>query len=66
MDPNANLRRQEYLLDCRLPFASRRDDQREIRAELAQLRGDLKGWLRAGGFAPDWAAAPLARRYFRR
>jgi len=58
MDPNANLQAQERLL---------RHDRRltsDDRAWLHDLRGDLKRWLAAGGFAPDWAACPLASVYF--
>ncbi len=55
MDPNANLQEQERILAGRTRDAPR----------LRELRQALTGWLRAGGFAPNWEVCPLASAYFR-
>jgi hypothetical protein len=63
MDPNANLRRQEYILDILFMTVTGRKDNR---AELAELRAALRDWLKSGGFQPDWADCPLAAKWFAR
>lgn len=66
MDPNANLRQQEYLIDVKINSGTHGVDRKRARAELNELRGALKGWLQGGGFEPAWSEAPLARKYFRK
>jgi hypothetical protein len=66
MDPDANLIEQEQLLDARADWIAmltpNQDDHAASR--LRELRAALRGWLRAGGFEPDWTKAPTAARYF--
>lgn len=57
MDPNANLREQEEILNTP---AKDRD-----RARLKELREALWGWLDGHGFEPTWHKWPKAARYFR-
>lgn len=55
MDPNANLREQEWLYETR-----------QVRtARMRELREALWGWLRGGGFEPRWSESPRAARHFR-
>lgn len=60
MDPEANLREQEAIL------TERAQGGRVDAARLRELREALVGWLRGGGFAPTWARAPLAAKYYQR
>ncbi len=55
MDPNANIVEQERILAAK----GRRDG-----ARLRELRLALWGWFHAGGFLPDWTAAPQAARHY--
>ncbi len=59
MDPNANLKDQEALLA--IPAKQRQSYQRD---RLHELRIALTGWIRGGGFEPDWATCPLASSYY--
>ena len=63
MDPNANLKKQEELIELRkgLEAGVLRS---EIQRELKELRVALVGWLRGGGFAPQWATCPKASAYY--
>lgn len=58
MDPNANLRAQEDLVN----LVSLRPSTRRERRELFELQEALRDWLASGGAAPDWAACPNATR----
>jgi hypothetical protein len=68
MDPNANLQEQESILTRRadgydpdLAWAfTRSDDTRTLR----ELRQALIGWIRGGGFEPDWSQCPRAAKYY--
>ena len=67
MDPNANLKEQESLILYRTTSLIQTPAQRRDRnARLQELRDALSLWLKKGGFAPNWALAPHARRYYRR
>lgn len=63
MDPNANLKTQEELIECRRGYLAG-EHRSMIQRELKELRLALLQWLRNGGFAPDWAACPKASGYF--
>ena len=62
MDPNANLREQEEILINR----ARTGMTRAYSSRLRLLREALAGWIRSGGFEPDWTLAPHARQYYGR
>lgn len=66
MDPNATLRQMDYIIDVKINGGLRGITRKEARSELKELREALKGWLKAGGFEPDWAAYPLAAKLFRK
>lgn len=57
MDPNANLRDQEALLQLPKLQSYQRD-------RLHELRVALRDWIRRGGFEPDWANCPKASDYY--
>ena len=63
MDPNANLRHQEWLINqidvCRGP-----NRKKNLEAELSESRQALYDWVRDGGFEPNWKVAPIAATYF--
>lgn len=59
MDPNANLRDQEALLQLGKLQSYQRD-------RLHELRVALRDWIRGGGFEPDWASCPKASSYYHR
>ena len=66
MDPNANLQEQEWLLieierleRANLPSKGNRD-------KLKYLRSVLSGWMKGGGFEPDWSKAPKAAAHYGR
>lgn len=73
MDPNANLKEQETILSRYLGPGMLPGDRGsrlraispEDRSRLRELRGALLGWLRGGGFSPDWSACPKAHTYYR-
>jgi len=65
MDPNANLQAQHAILARHGNLTGRKMPAAEV-TRLRELRAALWGWLDAGGFQPDWAAAPLAAPYFGR
>jgi hypothetical protein len=60
MDPNANLQEQERILAERKRTGMTRADS----GRLLELRQALVQWFHAGGFRPDWSAAPLASKYW--
>jgi hypothetical protein len=60
MDPNANMAEQERIIRRRGIRASHPGDM----ARMRELRAALLGWLRAGGFQPDWARYPNASEYY--
>lgn len=62
MDPNANLRQQESILNRLTVVQGARKRMLEI--DLSELRQALYDWIREGGFDPDWSAAPKAAPYF--
>jgi hypothetical protein len=68
MDPNANLRRQEFILDVKLGFTGTMSQQqrRGYQQELRELRAALNGWLASGGFEPKWNECPMAAKWFGR
>lgn len=57
MDPNANLKEQNDLLNAE----SLSDKRRR-----AELRRALADWLWSGGFKPDWSKYPDAAKAFRK
>lgn len=66
MDPHANLRDQEELMQEISEYAADPHHPACVLAqqELAALRAELAEWLRKGGFEPDWSSAPHARAFF--
>jgi hypothetical protein len=55
MDPDANLREQEFLYETH-----------QVRsARMKELREALWTWLRRKGFEPRWSECPRAARHFR-
>lgn len=58
MDPDANLREQEDLLNQRTRDA-------HDRARLKELREALWGWLHGHGFEPQWHKCPTAAKHYR-
>jgi hypothetical protein len=65
MDPNANLREQEWFLTRAVIVLNRRQARIDA-ARLSELRQALYDWIRDGGFEPDWTTAPTARTYYGR
>jgi hypothetical protein len=63
MDPNANLKQQEWLLS-QLAVCKGPNRKRNLETELSELRQALYDWIRDGGFEPDWTVAPKASAYF--
>ena len=61
MDPNANLAEQQRIVT--IPASERSSDQKR---RLSELRAALKGWLRGGGFPPEWMKYPQATATFYR
>lgn len=55
MDPNANLREQEALIEAKQTRSAR----------MRELREALWGWLRGHGFEPEWHKCPKAAKHYR-
>jgi hypothetical protein len=67
MDPNANLLEQERIIrDRKNPDPAERVYNKYRSARLRELREALTGWIRGGGFEPEWNQAPNARKYYGR
>jgi hypothetical protein len=63
MDPNANLRQQEWTLN-QIAVCKGHNRRRNLEIDLTELRQALYDWIRDGGFEPDWDQAPKASPYF--
>lgn len=68
MDPNANLRDQEELLQEIDEYDDNPGHPARHLAidDLRAARAGLSDWLARGGFEPDWSKAPNAAKYYRR
>lgn len=64
MDPDANLREQEQIINRR--GATRGSVYYSDVARLDELRRALGEWLARGGFDPNWTYGPTASIYFER
>jgi hypothetical protein len=63
MDPNANLKQQEWTLN-QIAVCKGNNRRRNLETDLTELRQALYDWIRDGGFEPDWQTAPKASPYF--
>jgi hypothetical protein len=58
MDPDANLKEQDQLVQLEQPDT-------HDRARLTELRRALREWIARGGFAPNWPAYPAGAASFK-
>ncbi|MCA1841069.1 MAG: hypothetical protein LC723_12225 [Actinobacteria bacterium] len=68
MDPNANLKEQEELLQEMSEYeadgAENHPAYKNAADDLGRYRAQLRRWLSNGGVEPDWSTCPNAAKHY--